>query len=216
VRDAFRTIAGPASARLTRNRSRFLSFARCVRSEDEAAKAIAEFRKTYHDASHVCSAYRLFGDQAGISGSDDDGEPSGSAGEPILRRIEGAELENVLVAVVRYYGGVNLGVGGLIRAYGDAAEEALDAAKQVSKAIQTSICIEFPPDVTSGVMGTIHRLAAVVKRIEYDAAGLAEVSLPPSRIEAFLAALREATGARARTSTCDGKAEEATEVEVRE
>ena len=200
MRDSFRTIAGPASARITRNRSRFLAFVQPVSTPDEVTEALAELRKTHHDATHVCSAYRLFGEIEIPSGSDDDGEPSGSAGDPILRRIEGADLENLLVAVVRYFGGVKLGVGGLIRAYADAAEEALKAAGTVTQTIETQVRIAFPPEVTSGVMGTIHRHSATVQHIEYDASGLARVSLPPSRVDAFLAALREATGAKAETS----------------
>ena len=216
MRDAFRTIAGPASARITRKRSRFLSFARPVESNAEVSEALAALRKTYHDASHVCSAYRLSGDSEAVSGSDDDGEPSGSAGEPILRRIEGAGLEDVLVAVVRYFGGVKLGIGGLIRAYSEAAEQALAAASSVIRKMEATVRVDFPPEATSGVMGTIHRCNATVKHIEYDAAGLAVVTLPPSRVKAFLTALREATSAKAQASVEAGNTSHTAEMEVQE
>ena len=198
MRDSFRTIKGPASARITRRKSRFLAFAEPVGSAENVIAALGDLRKSYHDATHVCSAHRLFADEAPLSGSDDDGEPSGSAGLPILRQIEKANLENVLVAVVRYFGGTKLGVGGLVRAYSDAAAEALDRAGLVLEELESTLTIEFPPEVTSGVMGTIHRHQAAVRHIEYDAVGLAEVGIPPSRAETFASAIQDATAARAR------------------
>jgi len=96
-----------------------------VATEAEAAEQIARLKKRYWDARHVCYAFRLVG---GISRSSDDGEPSGTAGAPILNVLTQSGLENVLSAVVRYFGGVLLGTGGLVRAYGKAASEAAQAA----------------------------------------------------------------------------------------
>jgi len=197
--DAYRTIAEPTRARIKRKRSRFLAFLYPAVSAEEAAQRLAELRRSYHDASHHCSATRLLVDDEIDAACDDDGEPSGSAGPPILHHLEAADIVNVIAVVVRYYGGVNLGVGGLIRAYGDATQEALDAASVVKRHITSDIAIRFPPDVNSGVMATIHRHAASVKDIRFEETAEAVVSLPPSRVAAFCAAVREATGNRAST-----------------
>jgi len=197
VTDAFRTVAEPASARIARNRSRFLSFLLPASSREEIEVELDRLRKTYHDATHVCSAFRLREGPPPLDGADDAGEPTGSAGPPILRRLEEADLEDVLGVVVRYFGGAKLGVGGLIRAYSDAIQEALATATIVVRQVEVRIRIAFPPEVTSGVMSSIHRHGAKIRHIEYDPAGSALVVLPPSRCEGFLDALREATGARA-------------------
>jgi len=197
VTDAFRTASEPASARITRSKSRFLAHVVPVSSHDEVDAELARLRKAFHDATHVCSAYRLREDTPPLEGADDAGEPAGSAGTPILRQIEKADLYEVLIAVVRYFGGVKLGIGGLIRAYSDAACAGIDAATTVVRRVEVDIRVRFPPEVTSGVMGTIHRHRAKVRHIEYDPSGIALVALPPSRIDAFLDALQEATGARA-------------------
>jgi uncharacterized YigZ family protein len=195
--DAFRTVARQASARITRNRSRFLSFVLPVSTHAEIEAEIASLRRLYHDATHVCHAYRLRGGPPPLQGLEDDGEPSGSAGSPILRRLEEEDLCDVLAAVVRYFGGAKLGIGGLIRAYADATREALDNSRIVVRRIEVEVRISFPPELTSTVMGTIHRHDARIDHIEYDEAARAHVVLTPSRVEGFLDALREATGARA-------------------
>ena len=195
--DAFRTVSEPASARITRSKSRFLAHALPVSSHDEIDAELARLRKAFHDATHVCSAYRLHAGTSHLEGADDAGEPAGSAGTPILRQIEKADLFGVLVVVVRYFGGVKLGIGGLIRAYSDAAGAAVDGATIVVRRVEVDVRVAFPPAVTSGVMGTIHRHRAKIRHIEYDPSGVALVTLPPSRVDAFVDALREATGARA-------------------
>ena len=110
------------------SKSRFLGYCIPVSSEEEAQEALAQIRKRHYDARHCCYAFRLTG---GIVRSSDDGEPSGTAGAPILSVLSGANIENVLCAVVRYFGGVLLGTGGLVRAYGKAAGEALEHAEVV-------------------------------------------------------------------------------------
>jgi len=107
------------------SKSRFLGFCLPVSGEQEAQEALAQLRKAHYDARHCCYAFRL---TDGTARSSDDGEPSGTAGAPILSVLAGAGVENALCAVVRYFGGVLLGTGGLVRAYGRAASEALAAA----------------------------------------------------------------------------------------
>lgn len=119
------TILRPAEAKLVRERSRFLAAALPVTTAEEVEEALRRLRREHHAARHIPYAYRL---RSGAGRGSDDGEPAGSAGKPILSLLEGEELGDVLVAVVRYFGGVKLGVGGLTRAYRDAARAALVAA----------------------------------------------------------------------------------------
>jgi uncharacterized YigZ family protein len=197
--DSYRTLLEPAHGRITRKKSRFLASVYPVGSLDETAARTAETRRGYHDASHHCTAYRLVGSPEPLTGFDDAGEPAGSAGRPILRQLEQAELLDVLAVVVRYFGGTKLGVGGLMRAYADATGEALATAQIVTRRVTVDLLIRFPADVNSGVMATIHRYGADVRDVRFDESGEVRVVLPPSGIAAFRVAIREATGDRAST-----------------
>jgi len=128
----FRTIQATSEGFYKEKGSKFLAFAVPVTSEDEVKAFIAQKRKEHHLAVHVCSAFRLGADLK-LYRSSDDGEPSNSAGPPILGQIQAFELTNVLIAVVRYYGGTNLGVGGLITAYKTASKAALENAQLIEK-----------------------------------------------------------------------------------
>lgn len=128
----FRTIQATSEGFYKEKGSKFLAFAVPVTSEDEVKAFIAHKRKEHHLAVHVCSAFRLGADLK-LYRSSDDGEPSNSAGPPILGQIQAFELTNILIAVVRYYGGTNLGVGGLISAYKTAAKAALENAQLIEK-----------------------------------------------------------------------------------
>ena len=114
--DTYRTLSAPSSARYTVKMSRFLAFAYPVASEEEAKALIRKVANDYHDARHVCWAYMLGHDRSRYQSSDN-GEPSGTAGKPILGQVNSLELTDVLVLVVRYFGGIKLGTGGLIDAY---------------------------------------------------------------------------------------------------
>ena len=122
----YQTIEKAGESEIVISKSRFLGFCIPVSSETEAQEALGQIRKKHYDARHCCYAFRLH--EGGIVRSSDDGEPSGTAGAPILGVLSGAGVENVLCAVVRYFGGVLLGTGGLVRAYGKAASEALTQA----------------------------------------------------------------------------------------
>ncbi len=125
--DTYRSIAEPSRGLFRDNGSRFLAFAFPVESEEQVKQEVAALKKEYHDARHHCFAYRI-GKDGLLWRSNDDGEPSGSAGRPILGQIDSAGLSDVLVVVVRYFGGIKLGIPGLIRAYKTSAAEALAAA----------------------------------------------------------------------------------------
>jgi len=126
----YQTIRTAGESEIVISKSRFLGYCLPVISEAQAQETLAQIRKKHYDARHCCYAFRL--NEGGIVRSSDDGEPSGTAGAPILSALSGVGVENVLCAVVRYFGGVLLGTGGLVRAYGKAASEALNTAGIVS------------------------------------------------------------------------------------
>jgi len=194
--DAYRTVTEPSAAKLSRKKSRFLSFVVPVESPHDVEQALSHLRKIHHDATHYCLAYRLLDGEQVQEHANDDGEPHGSAGNPILQQLEREELVNVVAVVIRYYGGTKLGVGGLVRAYGDAAQAAIEAATISMRHIEIEIRFSFPPDLTSTVMSTVHRQGVTIRGIEYDQQAHITAMLPPSRVEGFLGILRDATGAR--------------------
>jgi putative IMPACT (imprinted ancient) family translation regulator len=196
--DAYRILAEAASARLTRLRSRFIARLEPVRTLEEAEAALERIGREHHDASHVCSAYRLMTDDGPLSHSTDAGEPTGSAGVPILQALEAAEVFGVLAAVIRHYGGKKLGVGGLVRAYGDVTAAALETARIVVHHRTVRLTVRFPPEASSAVMGLIHRHPARVEAVGYTSEGRVTLALPPSDVERFETELVEASGARAR------------------
>lgn len=138
-------------------RSKFLAFAHHVETIDEIKDILASYRKKYYDARHVCYAYVLGADKADFR-ANDDGEPSSTAGKPILGQINSYDLTNVLVIVVRYYGGVNLGTGGLIVAYRTAAADALDHATIETRLVEEVVTYSFPYPMMNAVMRVIKEM----------------------------------------------------------
>lgn len=139
----YQTIATAGESEIVIQKSRFLGYCVPVSSESAAQEALQAIRKRHYDARHCCYAFRLH--EGGISRSSDDGEPSGTAGAPILAVLTGAEVENALCAVVRYFGGVLLGTGGLVRAYGSAASEALKHAgiAQIRVCVRLQLTVSY-------------------------------------------------------------------------
>ena len=142
IRDSYKSIASRADGLFKDNGSRFIAQAYPVESEEEVREIVAALRKEYHDARHHCYAYRLgyLGDRFRAN---DDGEPSGSAGRPILGQIDAAGLSDVLVVVVRYFGGIKLGIPGLIRAYKTSTADALSQAQVVEKVAGKTFRLRF-------------------------------------------------------------------------
>lgn len=136
--DTFRTLAATAQAEFKDKGSRFIAFAYPVQTAEEAKRYVDALREAHHKARHWCYAYRL-GTDGNQFRANDDGEPSGSAGRPILGQIDSAGLTDVLVVVVRYFGGTLLGVPGLIHAYKTAAAEALKSAQVIEKNIEKTV-----------------------------------------------------------------------------
>ena len=155
--DEYKTINGTSEGTYSEKRSKFLAFAHHVESEDEIKALLQEYKKKYYDARHVCYAYVLGPDRKTFR-ANDDGEPSGTAGKPILGQINSAELTDIFVAVVRYYGGVNLGTGGLIVAYRTATMEALANAEIVTREVEEQITYTFPYVMMNGVMKVVKEM----------------------------------------------------------
>ncbi len=193
--DTYRTLAGRSAAEVKRRSSRFLAEALPAHDEAVAEQEVEKIRRREHKATHHPWAYRL-----GLGEDrfryDDDGEPSGTAGAPILRQIDGLGLTNALVVVTRYYGGTKLGTGGLARAYGDAAGEALAAARVEVRTLRTPLCLRFAYDDTAPVRRLIEQFDAEVREERYSAETEWVVGVRRSEAEAFRAAFTNALGGR--------------------
>lgn len=148
-------------------RSKFLAFVHHVDSVDEAMAIVKEYRKKYYDARHCCYAYVLGPDRADFR-SNDDGEPSSTAGKPILGQLNRLELTDVLVVVIRYYGGVNLGTGGLIVAYRTATEDALSKAVIEEKFVEERITYRFTYPMINAVMRVVKETGARIVSQSFD------------------------------------------------
>ena len=140
--DAYKSIGAPAEGLFKDNGSRFIALAYPVETEAEVKEIVAGLKKEYHDARHHCYAYRL-GYKGDVFRSSDDGEPSGSAGRPILGQIDSAGLSDILVVVVRYFGGIKLGIPGLIRAYKTSTADALSQAEVIEKIASRRFRLNF-------------------------------------------------------------------------
>lgn len=148
-------------------RSKFLAFVHHVDSVDEAMAIVKEYRKKYYDARHCCYAYVLGPDRADFR-ANDDGEPSSTAGKPILGQLNRLELTDVLVVVIRYYGGVNLGTGGLIVAYRTATEDALSKAVIEEKFVEERIIYRFTYPMINAVMRVVKETGARIVSQSFD------------------------------------------------
>ena len=167
-KDEFLTITDtPAEGFYSEKRSKFLAFAFHVTSEEEVKQYVAEFRKKYYDARHVCWAYMLGAARTDFR-ANDDGEPSSTAGKPILGQINKNELTDILIIVVRYYGGVNLGTSGLIVAYRTAAAEAIANAEIVSQFVEEEVVFDFPYIMMNDVMKIIKDMSPRIISQTYD------------------------------------------------
>lgn len=153
----FKTIKALSEGIYKEKGSKFLSFALPVTSVDEIKNLLDEYKKKYFDARHVCYAY-VTGVEKSVFRSSDDGEPSGTAGRPIMGQIHSRDLTNVLVIVVRYFGGVLLGTGGLVTAYKEAAANALNEAEIVEKQVTLMYNLHFPYIQMNNVMKIIKDL----------------------------------------------------------
>jgi len=155
--DVYKTVAAVAEGYITEQRSRFISCVLPVRTTEEVKEKIEEFRTQYHDARHVCWAYMLGAERLQFR-ANDDGEPSSTAGKPILGVINSCGLTDVLIVVVRYFVGVKLGTSGLIAAYRSAALDAIAHAEIIEKTVDETISVEFAYSSLNDVMKIVKEM----------------------------------------------------------
>ncbi len=167
-RDCYLSIAAISEGLYKDNGSRFLSFACPCSSDEQALETIRQFKKKYYDATHHCYAYRI-GPDGKTFRINDDGEPSSTAGRPIYGEILSKELSDILVVVVRYFGGVKLGVPGLIKAYKAAASSALENATTVVKTATEKIKVVFSYENTDKILREMRKVGAEISEKRFDA-----------------------------------------------
>jgi len=183
--DKYMSIAAPAQGLFKDNGSRFIAFAYPVESIEEVKPLIDALKKEYHDARHHCFAYRI-GHKGDVFRANDDGEPSGSAGRPILGQIDSAGLSDILVVVVRYFGGIKLGIPGLIRAYKTSTADALAAATVVEKTACQYFTVEFEYLQMNSVMKVLKDMGLPQQNQVFGEKCSIGTKVPLSQIDTFL------------------------------
>ena len=184
ISDRYDSIAAPSTGLYKDNGSKFLAFAFPVETEEQVKEHLAALRKEYFDARHHCYAYRI-GHQGQLWRANDDGEPSSTAGRPILGQILSAGLSDVLVVVVRYFGGIKRGVPGLIKAYKTATADALSAAATVTKTAAETYEIAFSYEDQGRAMKTVKDMALPVVSQSFDSICRMTVRVRLTLIPAF-------------------------------
>ena len=165
--DGYPVPASPIDREIIINKSRFITWLRPVSQREEAMAFVDEARQLYPDASHHCYAYLLGNPASAQAAMNDDGEPSGTAGKPIFNVIQHKGMSDVLVVVIRYFGGVKLGAGGLVRAYAAAAESVLSAVERVEHTPQTSLRLDVPFALEQRVRLWAEQHAAQIGEVSY-------------------------------------------------
>ena len=176
-------------AEFTEKRSRFLGHVRRVETEEQARVFLDEMRRKYYDARHNCWCYVLH--DGGVVRYGDDGEPQGTAGQPMLNVFQREGVENVVCVVTRYFGGVLLGAGGLTRAYAKSAKDALDAAGKVRMRLWSAAAVDCPYPMLERLKLLIAAQNGTVERTDFGAAVGVHLLLPKENAAAFAAALTE-------------------------
>lgn len=166
MRDSYKILTKPSEGTYSELRSKFLAFAIPVRTAEEAMEQVAKYQKEYFDARHVCWAYRL-GPDGEEYRSNDNGEPSGTAGKPILGQMVSADVSDLIILVIRYFGGVKLGTSGLIVAYRTAAAEALEAGEYAERLVEKELKLTFGYEHMNMVMRMVKDLQPRIVNQDY-------------------------------------------------
>ena len=182
VKDIYKTIKSQSEGTYSELRSKFLAFAHPVSTVEEAMAHVEQYQKKYYDARHVCWAY-MIGAERDVFRSNDNGEPSGTAGKPILGQINSNELTNIIILVVRYFGGVKLGTSGLIVAYRTAAAEAIAAATIEERQVEAEYDFSFEYPLMNAVMKVVRDMDARVLSQSYDMDCQMKVSIRKGLLE---------------------------------
>ena len=180
--DTYQTIKAPSEGIYTEKRSKFLAFAFPVSTVEEVKERVGEYQKKYYDARHVCYAYMLGAERTEFR-ANDDGEPSSTAGKPILGQINSNELTDILIVVVRYYGGVNLGTSGLIVAYREAAADAIAHCEIETRQVEEVITYSFAYPMMNDVMRIVKEMQPRIISQTYDNTCEIELSIRKSEAE---------------------------------
>ena len=191
VIDEYKTITNKiGEGTYSEKRSKFLAFSHHVEKLDEVKEIVAAYRKKYYDARHVCYAYMLGAERTEFR-ANDDGEPSSTAGKPILGQINSHDLTDILIIVVRYYGGVNLGTGGLIVAYKAAAALAIEDAIQETRQVEELVKYDFPYVMMNDVMRVVKEMQPRIVSQEYDNTCSITLSIRKSEADALRGRLKK-------------------------
>jgi len=191
--DTFKSISKPSTGIYKELGSKFLSFAFPINSEDEIKDILAELKKDYFDARHHCYAYRL-GKTGEIWRANDDGEPSSTGGKPILGQLLSNELSDVLIVVVRYFGGIKLGVPGLIKAYKSAAFDAIANSEIIDKVMMCELAITFDYLQMNQIMKLIKEMDVCIVEQQFDNMCLLKVRVRESSLDKFQTRIIESYG----------------------
>lgn len=178
----YKTIENTGEAYLEVNKSRFLAYTKHVENEEDAQAFIQAIKKKHFDARHNCSAY-IIGERSQIQKSSDDGEPSGTAGAPILEVLKKNELSDIVVVITRYFGGIKLGAGGLIRAYGKATTLGLDNSIIVKKTIFNRYELHLDYDLIGTLKNYLHKQEIRIENKNYTDKVVFTILLPPATAE---------------------------------
>lgn len=182
--DSYRSIRSLSEGIYREKGSRFLAFATPVHSQEEAMKFLQQIRSRFHDARHHCYAWVIGQDKKLIRASDD-GEPQGTAGKPILSQIEAFDLRDVMIIVVRYFGGTLLGTGGLSRAYRTAARDALGKAEIIDVPTGTRFRVRFPYSAENAITRIIHEEKITVLEKKFDVLCIFDLLVPRGQTDSF-------------------------------
>ena len=191
--DSYRTVAAPAEAACRERSSKFLSWIYPVRTEEEIRERLDALRKRYYDATHHCYAWRL-GPRGEAFRANHDGEPSGTAGKPILGQLLSNDITDCLVVVVRYFGGTKLGVPGLIAAYRESAAEAIAAAEIVELTVDRTVRVDFPYVAMNAIMRVVKEQQPRIEEQTFDNLCTMRLAIRESRAAGLIEKLRKAGG----------------------
>jgi len=199
-KDFYYTVRKSSVCEIKIKGSRFIGHVFKAETRESAETHLEQIRKQHHSATHNCFAYRVGSGDSSIFRSSDDGEPSGTAGRPILEALDSKELTNAVCIVTRYYGGTKLGTGGLIRAYGGCAAEALDAAGFEKRIIFHRVSVQFPYELTGSVMGVISQTECKVNETKYGSDTEMILDVRISLIDQFIKRVNDACSGKAAVS----------------
>ncbi len=190
MEDKFYTIAEQSEGYFTDRKSKFYSFAYPVENEEQVKSKLKDLHKKFYDARHIVYAF-VIGPEGSVARASDAGEPAGSSGPPVLRAIQSKGLTNIMVAVVRYFGGKKLGIPGLINAYQQAAIDALENAKIIEKIISQQVEVNCNYNQISTVMSLLQQFGANIDSQDYGTGCKIIASIPQSKVQTFIDQLKQ-------------------------